>query len=822
MKIKSAELKVAYRELQLINQFSEKIGSLSDSELKSKTNEFRERLEAGEKMEHIRPEAFAVSREATSRILKKRPYDVQMVGGLILDYGSVAEMKTGEGKTITSIAPVYLNALSGNGVLVSTVNEYLAERDAEEMGQVHNFLGLTVGINKKDLPKYLKKAAYDSDITYSLHSEVGFDYLKDNMVKKLEEKVQRGFNYALIDEVDSILIDEAKTPLIITGGKGSASQLHLNVDMFVKSLKKDYYEVDMESKSVQLTEEGVDYANKFFKTDNFYKIENSDLVHRVTNSLRANFTMSLDADYIIQEGKIELIDAFTGRVMAGRSYSDGLQQAIQAKEKVEIEEETQVMGTITYQNLFRMFNKLSGMTGTGKTEEGEFLDIYNMRVVEVATNKPIIRDDQDDAVYVSKKYKNIAVVNEIKKRNATGQPILVGTEEVSESEILSALLKKENIKHTVLNAKQNLSEAEIISKAGEYGAITIATNMAGRGTDIKLSKESLAAGGLFVLGTNKAEARRIDNQLRGRSGRQGDPGESKFYLSLEDSLLARFSNQEKLVKLFGDNEAEEIKSKQVAKAISRAQIKIEGFNFDSRKNVLQYDDVIRQQRDLIYAQRDIIIGHADLLNVIVRMMNSVVNDVLVNMPTFKKTDGSVDLGKMCATLNILWFNIVDFKLQKEFFVGKTINEIVEEIKTKLADTYDLMRVIIRENTSEESLHEIEREILINTFDNNWKMHIDQMSKLKSSSSLASYAQKNPFQIYIEEGGKLFTQLLKRISHNSVKLLMGNRYAIKREIVSTDALKHAVELEIEKAKKEAPKKTKPKAVKKTVKKPTEKK
>ncbi|WKX02503.1 preprotein translocase subunit SecA [Candidatus Mycoplasma mahonii] len=798
MKFKSVELRRAQRELVLINELSDKTKALTDEELKTKTNYFKEQLEKGVTLEKMRPEVFATIREAIFRVLKKRPFDVQMIGGLILDYGSVAEMKTGEGKTIASIAPVYLNALGGKGVLVSTVNEYLTKRDAEEMGKVHNFMGLTVGINKRDMPASVKREAYAADITYSVHSEVGFDYLKDNMVKKMEDKVQRGFNYALIDEVDSILIDEAKTPLIITGGAGTSSQLYLQVDTFVKQLKKEDYDIDMESKSVQLASSGIDSANKFFNVENFYHIKNSDLVHRVTNSLRANLVMARDAEYIVRENKIELVDSFTGRIMEGRSYSDGLHQAIQAKEYVKIEEETQTMATITYQNLFRMFKKLSGMTGTAKTEESEFLDIYNMRVTVVDTNKPLVRIDHPDKIYVSKKYKYEAMIKDIEERQKKGQPILLGTEEVSESERVSKLLKKLNITHTVLNAKQNESEAEIISRAGEARAVTIATNMAGRGTDIQLSPESLAAGGLCVIGTNKAEARRIDNQLKGRSGRQGDIGESQFYLSLEDTLLARFSNQEKLLKAFKGYEDKQIKSGQIKKALNRAQVKIEGFNYDSRKNVLQYDDVIRQQRDLIYAQRDIIIGHTDLINVINRMANSVVKEVITEFPSFRNKDDTINIEKMCKTLNFLWFNMVEFKLKSEDFVGKMNLEIIEEIQGQLADAYSTIREVIVENTSEDSLHEIEREILIRTFDDNWKLHIDQMSKLKSSSSLASYAQKNPFQIYIEEGGKFFKELLRRISHNTVKLLLSNKYGIKRNDVDAQQVKAMVAAELQKA------------------------
>ena len=784
MKIfKSKEYKKALLELGLINGLEETIKSLSDEELSNKTIEFRERIEKKDKLESLRVEAFAVAREATRRILKKRPYDVQILGGLILDYGSVAEMKTGEGKTIASIAPVYFNALFAKGVLVSTVNEYLTERDAEETGEVHNFLGLTVGINKREMQPDEKREAYSSDITYSIHSEIGFDYLRDNMVQKMSDKVQRPFNFALIDEVDSILIDEARTPLIITGGQQSSSQVYLAADRFVKSLKKDDFEVDLESNSARLLDDGVLKSQNFFGVKNIYDFDNSDLVHRIQNALRANKIMFRDSTYIVSEDKILIVDSFTGRVMEGRSFSDGVHQAIQAKENVEIEPETVTMATITYQNLFRMFNKLSGMSGTAKTEEDEFLEIYNMRVNEVETNRPLIRVDHPDVVYNSFSAKYKAMVEEIAKRHKTGQPILVGTEDVSESEKISDLLKIAKIKHTVLNAKQNLTEAEVIAEAGEFGAVTIATNMAGRGTDIKPSKKSISAGGLIVLGTNKAESRRIDNQLKGRSGRQGDIGESKFYLSLDDKLISRFSNQPKLKKIFASLKDEPIKSKQVAKAMARAQTKIEGLNFDSRKNVLQFDDVIRQQRDLIYAQRDIIIGNDNLDIVVTRMISSVVKDFIYDktIGSVKRKDGSIDTEKMCEVANVVWFQIAKQELKIDDIKNKTLPDTKDIISKKLLDAYEELKGNVIENFGEDTMHDLEREIIISTFDKNWQVHIDKMTKLKTTSSMSSYAQKNPFQVYIEEGTKLFHQLLQNISHNTIKLFMQNTYALKREV-----------------------------------------
>lgn len=774
-KIKSSELKRAESYLKEINAIEPEIKKLTDEELKAKTEEFKERLRKDDRMEKITVEAFAVAREACFRVLGKRPHDVQIIGGLILTMGSVAEMKTGEGKTITSIMPVYMNALAGKGVIVSTVNEYLTERDAIETGQVHNFLGLTYGINKRELGTEEKREAYNCDITYSIHSEIGFDYLRDNMVKRMEEKVQRGFFYALIDEVDSILIDEARTPLIITGGDAVPSTLYEAAQGFVVSLGKKDYEIDAETKSIQLTGSGIDKANKFYGIENLFSLESSELVHRVQNALRANFVMEVNGDYIVRDGKIELIDAFTGRIMEGRSYSDGLQQAIQAKEKVEIEDETKTMATVTYQNLFRMFEKLSGMTGTGKTEEGEFIDIYNMRVVEVPTNKPVIRKDEKDNVYVTSEYKYKAIVEEIKAvKKETNQPILVGTSLVEQSEKLSELLTKNKIPHKVLNAKQDGKEAEIISKAGEIGAVTIATNMAGRGTDIKLDKEARAAGGLFVLGTDRAESRRIDNQLRGRSGRQGDVGRSKFFLSLDDSLISRFSAQEKLKKSFASFKEKPISSKSMDKALTRAQKKIEGFNFDSRKNVLQFDDVIRQQRNAIYNQRDIIISQEDLLNVIHRMFKKVVQEVVL-FPQFQNQDDTINHEELSNSLNSVWFENVEFKLIPAILTNLAVEELVEYISKELIKAYDVIRESAFEVIGEEETHDYERNIILETFDANWQLHIDHMDKLRSSSSMSSYAQKNPFQVFTEKGSELFAELIKRISHNTARALMHRRF-----------------------------------------------
>lgn len=774
---KTKELKNAYWKLQKINKLEPEIQALSDKQLKAKTAEFKKRLSKNETLEDITVEAFAVAREATYRVLGKRPFDVQIIGGLVLIQGSVAEMKTGEGKTIASIAPVYLNALSGEGVIVSTVNEYLTERDAEETGQVHNFLGLTVGVNLSTMQPEQKRDAYGADITYSVHSEIGFDYLRDNMVKRLEEKVQRGFNFALIDEVDSILIDEARTPLIVSGGQTTSSGIYAASNQFVKTLKKDDYEIDLESKTIQLDEKGMEKAAKFFGVKNIFEMQNSEIVHRIQNALRANYIMAKDADYIVVEGKIMIVDAFTGRVMEGRSFSDGLHQAIQAKENVEIDPETKTMATITYQNLFRMFKRLSGMTGTGKSEEDEFIEIYNMRVNVIPTNMPIVRKDEPPLIFNNSENKYKAIVKDIKGRYEKGQPVLIGTEEVSESEKISQLLLKAKIPHTILNAKQNEQEAEIISKAGQEKSITIATNMAGRGTDIKPSKKSLELGGLYVLGTNYSESIRIDNQLKGRSGRQGDVGESRFYLSLDDKLISRFSNQPKLKKAFAKHGPTPIKQTSVAKAMRRAQIKIEGFNFDARKNVLQYDDVIRQQRDLIYAQRDIIIGENDLQVVITRMLKSVVND-LIHDKSFKAirfSDGHIDPEKASYILNKVWFSVNGPKINVQDIKGKSEEEVIEVLSSIVEQGFFDLRDNIVNNISSDFLNEIERNIVLTTFDQNWQLHIDKMTKLRTSSSMASYAQKNPYQEYVDKGAEFFEELLRRISHNTTKLIMQNQY-----------------------------------------------
>ncbi len=780
---KSTEMRIAERVLKKINQFEPLISKLTNEELKNKTIQYRARLAEGESLDKIRPEAFAVCREATKRILGKRPYDVQMLGGVLLDLGSIAEMKTGEGKTITSIAPVYLNALSGKGAIVSTVNEYLAQRDAEEMGQVFTFLGLSVGINRAQMDPSLKREAYACDITYSIHSELGFDYLRDNMASSIEEKVQRGLHFCLTDEADSILIDEAKTPLIISGGQSEDSNVYLASDQFVRTLDENDYEIDEETKAISLTFNGVQKANRFFNFDNLYDIKNSEIVHRIQNALRAHKVMKNNVEYIVRDGKIELVDAFTGRIMEGRSYSEGLQQAIQAKEMVEIEPETKTMATITYQNFFRMFDKLCGMTGTAKTEEQEFIDIYNMRVNVVPTNKPVIRQDLKDSIYATYQAKWMAVVEKVKELYEKGQPVLVGTAQIEDSELLHELLINAEIPHTVLNAKQNASEAEIISHAGQVKAVTIATNMAGRGTDIKPSPEALALGGLYVLGTDKAESRRIDNQLRGRSGRQGDPGVSKFFLSIDDQLMRRFSNYEEFKEQFKNDGDKEVTTKSLLYGFSEAQKKIEGFNYDTRKNVLHYDDVIRQQRDLFYAQRDLILINDDIEFVINRMIKSNANSI-VNMPKFK------DKGNI--------FKYHDFiEYINETILGKTIktklmyddikdlhdNDLLQYVSDFLLASYHKWRDKALDNTDLSYVRWYEKNIILRIIDKYWQNHIDTMDKLRSHTNLVQYAQKNPYQVYTQEGSKKFDEMLSNIAYDAMTEIFKDRLGAESLITS---------------------------------------
>ncbi|MGZ9763006.1 preprotein translocase subunit SecA [Mycoplasma sp. 4013] len=790
---KTTEMRIAESALKQINKLEKYVSQLSDEELKKQTEIFKKFLAEGHTLEEIRNDVFAVSREATKRVLGKRPFDVQILGGLLLDLGSVAEMKTGEGKTITSIAPVYLNALLGKGAIVSTVNEYLTVRDAEEMGQVFNFLGLTVGINKAQLDPDHKRAAYACDITYSVHSELGFDYLRDNMVQNVAEKVQRGLQFCLIDEVDSILIDEAKTPLIISGGEQEDVATYFSADQFVRTLGPDDYIIDDESKAVALTHQGIAKANRFYKTKNIYNIENSEHIHLIQNALRAHKIMRVDVEYIVREGKIELVDSFTGRIMDGRSYSEGLQQAIQAKEMVEIEAETKTLATITYQNFFRMFKKLCGMTGTGKTEEQEFIDIYNMRVNVVPTNKPIARIDEPDSIYGSYEDKWNAVVEKIAELYHKGQPVLVGTAQIEESELLHRMLLHKGIPHTVLNAKQNAQEAEIISKAGSVKSVTIATNMAGRGTDIKPSPEALKLGGLYVLGTEKAESRRIDNQLRGRSGRQGDIGTSKFFISMHDQLMRRFSTFDVFKDAFKSEDGSEITDKNTKYAFNHAQKKIEGLNYDSRKSVLHYDDVIRQQRDLIYSQRDLILGSPNIDFIVRRMIASSAR-AIVKSGEYQLHNKIYNYEGLVSFLNANIGQLVKFEFNLQEISAIHESDLPDYVSNIVLSVYQEWLKNAAEKTSHEELVDLKRATILRVLDNKWQTHINRMDKLRSNVHLVQYSQKNPYQIYTDEGTKLFEALLDDIAYNVMLSIFSNHVG-KKSLITKEMLSDPVFLQV---------------------------
>ncbi|CAT05261.1 preprotein translocase subunit SecA [Mesomycoplasma conjunctivae] len=774
----SSEMRLAYRLLKQINNKRAYYAAMSDDQLANQTYELKLRLSRGEKHEDIRVDAFAVAREATKRVLNKYPYDVQILGGLILDMGSVAEMKTGEGKTIAAIAPVYLNALKGEGVIVSTVNEYLAERDAADNGKVFNFLGLSVGVNRAGMDSRTKKIMYSADITYSIHSELGFDYLRDNMVFNKEEKVQRSLNFCLLDEIDSILIDEAKTPLIISGGQQLNPGDYYSANQFVQTLVDDDFYVDEETKGIKLNDQGIDKANAFFKTKNLYEIGNSELVHRIQNALRANKVMKKDVEYIVLDDKIELVDQFTGRIMQGRSYSEGLQQALQAKENLEIEPETKTLATITYQNFFRLFKKLSGMTGTAKTEEQEFIDVYNMRVNVIPTNKPIARLDDSDLIFGTLHAKNQAIIAEVERVHKKGQPILIGTSQVADSETLSDMLRERGLSHTVLNAKQNEYEAEIISKAGVKNAITIATNMAGRGTDIKLDSEVIDLGGLYILGTDKAESRRIDNQLRGRSGRQGDIGYSRFYISIEDPLLRRFSNFEQIQQVYGsDKSLEPIKGKFIKKTLINAQKKIEGFNFDMRKSVLSYDDVIRQQRDLIYTQRNILLESDNFDHYIKRMIIRTV-DIILGFDFISLPNQEIHYTNLVNYLNDNLSRITHYDFSELKLYNYPYDEVAKVIIEQLETIYfEQLQPQLKENLGE-TYYENERYIILSSLDHYWQSHIDTIDKLRSSANLVQYSQKNPYQIFIEESTKKFNILISESANQAIVSLFNNENARK--------------------------------------------
>lgn len=737
--------------------YENEMAALSDEQLKAKTQEFKDRLTKGETLDDIMCEAFAVVREAAKRVIGEFPYFCQLEGACVLHRGDIAEMKTGEGKTLTSVMAVYLNALSGKGVHVITVNEYLAQRDAEWMGQIHKFLGLTVAVNLRSMTPAEKRKAYLCDITYSTCSEVGFDYLRDNMVTRVEDRVLRELNFALVDEVDSILIDESRTPLIISGSQRQTANLYVNADRFVKRLHEDEdYEIDIKGKNIQLTEEGIAKAEKAFKVNNIYDPENTALVHYIAQALKANYIMHNDVDYVVEENQVVIVDQNTGRKMPGREWSDGLHQAIQAKENVPIKSETVTMATITYQNFFRLYNKLAGMTGTAKTEEEEFLSIYNMRVVEIPTNRPVARKDEPDLIFGTKKAKYNALINEIIELHQKGQPVLVGTISVETSELLSKMLKERRIRHEVLNAKNHAREAEIIKNAGQKGAVTIATNMAGRGTDIKLGEGVKELGGLAVLGSERHESRRIDNQLRGRSGRQGDPGYSRFYVSLEDELMVRFGS-DRMQGLFNQMGDMPIENKTVSKAISSAQKRVEGINFDARKALLDYDDVMRLQRETMYEQRNYILEHDDIHSVIDDMYRRVMGRIVGEHTTHDGKKDVIDYKGIVDSLKVIGSEVKEDDIN---------NLDVDECVNRLAEiTFGAYNKKIDE--FKDQIKPLEKTMVLRTLDRAWVNHIDVMSKLRDGIGLRSYAQNNPLQAYVEEGYELFETMMNSISDQVV-------------------------------------------------------
>ena len=740
-----------------VEAYADEISQLSDDELKAKTPEFQQRYQDGETLDDLLPEAFAVAREGATRVLGLTPFHVQIMGGIVLHEGNISEMKTGEGKTLTATMPVYLNALAGKGVHVITVNEYLSQRDAEQMGELYNWLGLSVGVNLTEKSPEEKREAYNADITYSTNSEIGFDYLRDNMVVYKEDMVQRPLNFAIVDEVDSILIDEARTPLIISGQAKGSSELYMQADQFAKTLKeKDDFKIDLESKTVSLNDQGIEKAEKYFNLKNLYDTDNTALTHHIDEALRANYIMIKDKDYVVSDDEVLIVDSFTGRIMDGRRFSDGLHQAIEAKEGVTIQEESKTMANITYQNLFRMYSKLAGMTGTAKTEADEFREIYNMDVISIPTNRPVARVDEPDLLYPTLQSKFDAVVDEIKELHAKGQPILIGTVAVETSEYISKRLDDAGIKHEVLNAKNHAKEAEIVANAGQKGAVTIATNMAGRGTDIKLGPGVVELGGLAVIGTERHESRRIDNQLRGRSGRQGDPGLSQFYLSLEDDLMRRFGSDKIknfLERMKVDGDSAVIKSRLITKQVESAQKRVEGNNYDSRKQVLQYDDVMRQQRSVIYNERYQVITEDKSLDWVMKPMVKRTINRIVNLHTQgdkKDWDLSTILDfAISALVSPDMISLSDLEDKSADEIKDFLVELSEKVyKEKKEQLYD-----------PEQMLEFEKVVVLRVVDSHWTDHIDEMDQLRQSIGLRGYGQLNTLVEYQREGYQLFEEMV---------------------------------------------------------------
>lgn len=764
-----------YKELRRFMKIADQIEAksdeyekLTDKQLQHKTEEFKKELEKGKTLDDILIDAFATVREAAKRVINEKPFYTQVLGALAIHYGNIAEMKTGEGKTLTSVMPAYLNALTGEGVHIITVNEYLASRDAAWMGQIFEFLGLTVGTNLRDLSPAEKRERYNCDVLYSTNNEIGFDYLRDNMVVRKEDRVQRPLNFAIVDEVDSVLIDEARTPLIISGGAMHSNNQYTDAQRFVRDLKENEdFIIDEKTKSINLTDEGSKKCEKFYGIDNMYDIKYSALVHHINQALRANFTMKNEVDYVVQDGKVVIVDQFTGRLMQGRAFSEGLHQAIEAKEGVKINEETKTLATITFQNLFRMYKKLSGMTGTAKTEEEEFRNIYNMYVIQIPTNKPVIRKDMADLIFATKQDKYNAIIKEIKERHATGQPVLVGTIAIETSELISNMLKKERIKHEVLNAKNHAREAEIIAKAGEIGSVTIATNMAGRGTDIKLGEGVKELGGLCVIGTERHESRRIDNQLRGRAGRQGDPGYTQFFVSFEDDLMVRFGTDrfKDLLQAAGLGTTINLRSKTMTRNVESAQKKVEGNNFDIRKSLLQYDDVMGRQREIMYERRNEILDsdsiHESIINLIKDHIYNLVMSHLVEQPELLEFDCS----EICEYVNENLLRNSNMKLSE--IINKSKDEVIEILEDKIIGEYENKI----KDLPEEIVNDFEKVIALRVIDTHWMEHINTMDHLKEGIGLRSYAQNNPLVEYTNEGFQLFDEMLDTINREITKYLL---------------------------------------------------
>ncbi|MCA1354904.1 preprotein translocase subunit SecA [Weissella cibaria] len=753
-----------------VETFADEMAALSDEELQAKTPYFRELLQNGKTLDDILPEAFAVVREGARRVLGLYPFRVQIMGSAVLHGGNIAEMRTGEGKTLTATMAVYLNALPQEGVHVVTVNEYLSARDGEEMGELYKWLGLTVGINGSEMSPDEKRAAYNADITYTTNSEIGFDYLRDNMVARKEDRVQRPLNFALVDETDSILIDEARTPLIISGAPAQEStQLYIRADRFVKSLtKEEDFTVDEESKTVLLQDEGIKKAERYFNLDNLYDSGNTALTHHIDQSLRANYTMFNNKDYVVRDGEVVLVDAFSGRIQEGRRFSDGLHQALEAKEQVQIQEDNRAMASITYQNLFRRYKKLSGMTGTAKTEAEEFREIYNMEIVEIPTNRPVQRIDEPDLLYPNLRSKFIAVVGLVKELHEKGQPILIGTIAVETSELLSQLLDREGIPHNVLNAKNHAKEAEIVANAGQRGAVTIATNMAGRGTDIKLGPGVSDLGGLAVIGTERHESRRIDNQLRGRAGRQGDKGYSQFFLSLEDDLMIRFGGERIKTLMERMNLAEEdavIKNRLITRSVESAQKRVEGNNYDSRKNVLQYDDVMSQQRNTFYANRNQVIDEEESLrNVILPMVERTINRVVE-----RHALGKEDEWDLQSIVDFAGAVIVpDDSIDVSDLQGKSQDDIKAYLYNRAKEVYDQKRDAL---VDDEQLLQFTRVVILRVVDAQWTDHMDAMNQLRDAIQLRGYGQLNPLIEYQNEGFRMFEEMIAGIEYDATRLFM---------------------------------------------------